>query len=139
MKVVLYRKLFNSFRKFRYWYYLHFNKLFFQICGAELGHNFKVYNRSYLFVGEKAKLIIGDNFLFTSGESYNPLCRNIRGCICVNSNACLVIGNNVGISSACIWVHKSITIGDNVKIGGDCILLDSDCHSLDYLKGEMMK
>ena len=88
----------------------------------------------YLTVSDGAKIEIGDNFLFVSGEAYNPLCRNIRGCICLNKGAHLIIGNNVGISSACIWVHKSITIGDNVKIGGDCILLDSDCHSLDFLK-----
>ena len=58
----------------------------------------------------------------------------MQGCISLNEGASLTIGDNVGISSACIWVHKSITIGNNVKIGGDCILLDSDCHSLDYLK-----
>lgn len=134
MNIILFRKLFYILRKSRYWYYLHLNKLYFVICGAKVGRNFKVYNKFYLFVREKADLFIGDNFHFTSGESYNPLCRNIRGCIYVNNGARLIIGNNVGISSACIWVHKSITIGNNVKIGGDCILLDSDCHSLDYLE-----
>ena len=134
MKILLLQKLFHSFRKFRYWYYLYFNRLYFLINGAKLGQNFRVYNKFYLFTYEDTELIVGNNFHFTSGESYNPLCRNIRGCICLNKGAHLIIGNNVGISSACIWVHKSITIGDNVKIGGDCILLDSDCHSLDFLK-----
>ena len=41
------------------------------------------------------------------------------------------LGNNVGISGECIWVHKKISIGNRVKIGGDAIIIDSDCHSLD--------
>ena len=103
----------------RYWFYVKFNRLYFKIQGAEIGSNFSAYNHIDLFVNQNAKLKIGNDFLFISGESYNPLSRNIRGCMCLNSNASLVIGNNVGISSACIWVHKSIIIGNNVKIGGD--------------------
>lgn len=131
---VVIRKLWNFPRKLRYWFYVKFNRLYFKIQGAEIGSNFSAYNHIDLFVNQNAKLKIGNDFLFISGESYNPLSRNIRGCMCLNSNASLVIGNNVGISSACIWVHKSIIIGNNVKIGGDCILLDSDCHSLDYVE-----
>lgn len=121
-------------RKLKFWFYYYFNRFHLKILGAKCGRNCKVFNQMYLTVSDGAKIEIGDNFLFVSGEAYNPLCRNIRGCICLNKGAHLIIGNNVGISSACIWVHKSITIGDNVKIGGDCILLDSDCHSLDFLK-----
>lgn len=79
-----------------------------------------------------AKIIIGNNFLFTSGEAYNPLCRNIRGCIYAGEGARIQIGNNVGISSACIWANNNITIGDYVLIGGDCIIMDTDAHNLDY-------
>lgn len=131
--MLLFRKSLYAFRKFRYYYYLLFNRLSFQISGAKIGRHFKVHNKFYLFIGKNAELIIGDNFLFTSGESYNALARNIRGCIMLSNGARLIIGNNVGISSASIRVHKSITIGNNVKIGGDCILLDSDGHSLNYL------
>ena len=114
--------------------YLYFNRLYFRLYGANIGSNFKVFNHIYLSCGKNVNVTIGNNFLFMSGDSYNPLCRNMQGCISLNEGASLTIGDNVGISSACIWVHKSITIGNNVKIGGDCILLDSDCHSLDYLK-----
>ena len=109
-------------------------KSYFKVKGAKIGTNCRIYGHLYLSISSTARLSIGDDFLLTSGESYNPLCRNIRGCISINDRANLTIGNNVGISSACIWVHKSITIGNNVKIGGDCILLDSDCHSLNYVE-----
>lgn len=121
-------------RSLRYYFYLWFNRFYLKKNGVSLGMNFKVVNHVYFNVHETSQIVIGDNFMFTSSEAYNPLCRNIKGCVKVCKNAVLLIGNNVGISSACIWVHKSIRIGNNVKIGGDCILIDSDCHSLNYLE-----
>ena len=131
---ILIRKLWNTPRKLRYWFYIKFNRLYFKIQGAEFGSNFNVYNHIDLFVNRNARLKIGNDFLFISGESYNPLARNIRGCICINENGYLSIGDNVMIASSSIRVHKSIVIGNNVKIGGDCILLDSDSHSLNYIE-----
>ncbi len=51
----------------------------------------------------------------------------------MNENGLLKIGCDVGISSAVIWVHESITIGNNVNVGANSILMDSDAHSLEYL------
>lgn len=76
---------------------------------------------------------IGDDFLFTSGNNYNPLTTNRRGCIVVEENAQLLIGNNVGMSSVVCWVRKSLKIKNNVKIGGGTVLLDSNAHSLNFL------
>jgi acetyltransferase-like isoleucine patch superfamily enzyme len=44
----------------------------------------------------------------------------------------VLIGNNVGISSSCLWCTNSITIGNNVKIGANSVIIDNDAHSLDY-------
>lgn len=74
---------------------------------------------------------IGKNFGFSSGAYYNPLARNIHGAIELEKGAQLIIGNNVGISSSCLWVYDKLVIGDNTKIGGDTLIIDSDCHSLD--------
>ena len=84
-------------------------------------------------MGDNSIVEIGDNFIFTSGESFNPLCRNLRGSISADANARIKIGDNVRMSSACLRAHKSIIIGNNVLIGGDSILLDSNAHSLFYL------
>jgi len=80
-----------------------------------------------------AQMTIGDNFTFSSGDGINPLCRNIRGKIFIGPNATIEIGDNSGISSACLWAKEKITIGNNVKIGGDCVLMDTDAHSLDWM------
>ena len=108
----------------------HLNKLKFIFLGVKLGKKPLIYNKVYLKVGRNSSIIIGDNFVFTSGNAVNPLCRNLYGCIATMPNARIQIGNNVGLSSTCIWAYKSIIIGNHVLIGGDVMLIDSDAHSL---------
>lgn len=127
------RKLLYAPRKFRMFFYILWNRVIFKLCGVKYGHNMRIYNHFYLNKYEGASISIGDNFIFTNGEAFNPLCRNLRGCIFADKGASIKIGHNTGISSACIWAANSVTIGNNVKIGGDCIILDTDAHSLDYL------
>lgn len=113
-------------------FYIYWNRMIFWIYGVKFGDNMLIYNRIYLLIDYSANIYIGNNFLFTSGEAFNPLCRNIRGCIYVAEGAIIQIGNNVGISSACLWAKERISIGNNVLIGGDSILLDTDAHNLDF-------
>lgn len=114
-------------------FYKPFNKLMFKSAGALIGENFRVYNRCYLKLYKDAKLVIGDNFTMFSGESINPICRNLKACFHLNNGAIITIGNNVGMSSPCIRCNLSITIGNNVKLGGGVIILDTDSHSLNYM------
>lgn len=120
-------------RRIKAKFYMRWNLIKFYLCGVSVGKGCKLYNKIYLYIGREGIAVIGDEFHFTSGDCLNPLCRNLKGGITINQNASLRIGNNVGISSGCIWVHQSIVIGNNVNIGGDCILMDSDAHSLNYL------
>jgi acetyltransferase-like isoleucine patch superfamily enzyme len=93
----------------------------------------RVNNRFYLTKHTLSKLVIGDNFTFSSGDAINPLCRNIRGCMYLPEPTSVIeIGNDTGLSSACLWAKERITIGDRVKIGGDSILMDTDAHNLNY-------
>lgn len=120
-------------RKLRMIFYIRWNRLVFWLNGAQFGKNMIVHNRFYLDMEDGAKLIIGDNFIFTSGEAYNALCRNIRGCIYLPMPESVIeIGNDSGMSSTCLWAKTRITIGNRVKIGGDCILMDTDAHNLDF-------
>ena len=125
-------KSFRIPRRFRMSFYTLFNRFVFWINGVQFGTNMKVFNRIYLSIYAKSKITIGDNFLFTSGEGFNPLCRNMRGCICTQfPESEIMIGNNVGMSSTCMWAKESIMIGNNVLVGGDCIIMDTDCNNLD--------
>lgn len=122
----------NMPRKIRQVYYTRWNYFMFWINGVKLGRNIKICNRIYLTKYSTSQITIGDNLVFTSGEAFNPLCRNLRGCIYAGEGAKIEIGDNVGISSACIWAKQYIKIGNNVNIGGDCILLDTDVHNMNY-------
>lgn len=126
-------KIFYMPFRLRVNYYVWYNRIVFIFKGVSFGKNMKVYNKFYLKKHKKAGLTIGDNFVFTSGDAINPLCRNICGCIYLRyPSSVLTIGDSTGISSACIWAKESITIGNRVNIGGDCIIMDTDAHNLDY-------
>lgn len=113
------------------------NYLKFRMNGVEIADGIKGFNVKksfYLHVNKNATVRVGKNFTFYSDSCLNPLSRNLRGCICVDENAVLTIGENVGISASAIRCRKQITIGNRVTIGADVIFLDSDGHSLDYKK-----
>lgn len=119
-------------RKIKQRLYKYYNRYLFSLAGVHYGKSMNIGTKVTLKKYDGAKFLIGDDFVFSSGDSINPISRNIQGCIFVNNNAELHIGNDVGISSACIWCDESIVIGDHVRIGGDCIILDTDCHSINY-------
>ncbi len=119
-------------RFIRQYFYTYFNRLMLWSVGVKFGKNLLIHNRFYLKLYKNGEISIGDNFVAWSGENINPIGRNLRCSIFVNNGASLKIGNDVGMSSSCIWVDKSICIGNNVKIGANCIVLDTDCHSLNY-------
>ena len=83
---------------------------------------------------KKSRLYIGNSFSLASGMMINPLSRNIKSMIRIDDDAKIIIGNNVGFSSICLWSKKSITIGNNVKIGADSLIFDSDMHSLNFIE-----
>lgn len=134
MKIInkLISKIYYFIKNPSYYFFIIWNRVKFYIKGIEFGENLKVFNTIYIRKHKDSKIIVGDNFVFSSGNCYNPLCRNLKGCIHTSKKAKITIGNNVGISSAVIWCSDEINIGDNTLIGGDCILLDTDAHSLDF-------
>lgn len=110
------------------------NMLRFRCAGIKYGAHLRIYNWLYLKIDKSAKVIIGNSLRYTSGGGINALGRNMRGQICVGKNATLKIGNNVGISSACIWVKEKVTIGNNVLVGGDSVIIDTDAHNIEWEK-----
>lgn len=132
MRYILYKFIAFGSRKIQMWFYIYWNRLIFRMAGVSFGKRMQVFNRLYLSIARSSYINIGKNFLFLSGDNFNPLCRNIRGGIFAAPNAYINIGDNVGISSASIWASKSITIHNNVNIGGDCIIMDTDAHNLNH-------
>lgn len=127
---VFFRKVFHILPILKMWFFIIYNRIFFYLTGVRYGKCMRVHNAVYVF--GNGKLIIGDSFTFSSGSGINPICKNIRGEFYTGRCGEIIIGNNVGISSACLWASKKINIGNNVSIGGDCVIIDTDAHPLDY-------
>ncbi len=133
---LFFRVLFRLFPIVKQKIYPFWNRLYFYLLGIKFGKRMIVHNKVYV-IG-KGKIIIGDNFHFTSGDCLNPICRNIRGVLYVPfKDSKIIIGDRVGISSACLWAQDRITIGNDVNIGGDCLIMDTDVHPHDYIQRRM--
>jgi len=102
-----------------------------KLNGVIIGKGFCSRGIPFVNVVLNGSFEIGNNFTMNNGERYNPIGRQQRCIFCVEANAVLKIGNNVGISSTSIVCKKKITIGDYVKIGGNVVIYDTDFHSLD--------
>lgn len=122
IKLVAKKKLYNGI-----------NKIKLDLNGITYGKGISIVGPIYIYRGNNSKITIGNNLHVTSGLGQNPLSRNIKTMFHIKQDACLTIGNNVGISSSCIWANNAICIGNNVNIGGDSIIIDSDIHSISYL------
>lgn len=131
LKKILLKVSYIPFNSRVMWYKV-WNKYILFINDIKFGKNLIIINKIYIKKHATAQIEIGDNFTFSNDDAINPLSRNLRGCIFADENSTIKFGNNVGISSACIWAKENIEIGNNVLIGGDCIIMDTDAHNLDY-------
>lgn len=113
------------------------NKLDYITCRILLDGNNADYQRittsgvPYVSVARNGKCVIGDHFAMNNNLRGNPIGRVHRCIFFVDNGAELIIGNNVGVSSAALVSRKSIRIGNYVKIGGGVCIYDTDFHSLD--------
>lgn len=125
-------KVFRLYPKTKEIFYKWYNHIFFILNDVQYGKNMNVYNK--IHIRGYGKILIGNNFTFTSGSCINPICRDTKGVFYTTSKKAIIeIGNNVGISSSCLWAKEHIIIRDNVNIGGDCIIMDNDAHPINYL------
>lgn len=75
-------------------------------------------------------ITIDRNVTIVSYSMFNLLSQGIPNVIRCEKKAIIYIGENVGISSSCIWAYSKIEIGKNTNIGAQCIIMDSDAHPL---------
>lgn len=128
----VFRRLIHLPRRLHKVFYIRWNRFLFRVEGVEYGRKLQVYGYLYLCKHPSARITIGNNFTFLSGEAFNPFSCNIRGGIYIQEGGILEIGDNSGISASSLCIKNRISIGNNVGIGANCILLDSDAHNLDY-------
>ena len=104
--------------------------LSFWLAGVKHG-SFSTSGIPFIHVSMKANFEIGKNFvmgnsILTAATGEKARCKfDVRG------DACLKIGNNVGITQSSIHCANRITIGNDVKIGFGTNIIDTDFHSID--------
>lgn len=128
----LFLKLINLSTTIRIKLYPCVNRLILKVHGVMFGKNVCIPGKvSWSIRG--GRVLIGDNFYFSSGYGVNPIASNLQGAVYVENGATLTIGNNVGMSSTRMWIHDSVTIGNHVKIGACVLITDTDAHPMDYV------
>jgi len=85
----------------------------------------------FVSVARGASCVIGSGFSMNNRTEGNPIGRVHKCIIFVDQGARVVIGENVGISSAALVAHNEIIIENDVKIGGGVCVYDTDFHALD--------
>lgn len=95
-----------------------------------IGDNPRLYKS--ISINGRGNISIGKNFtLFSEDCSVNPLNQGLRSSLYTyNKDSSIIIGDNVGMSSVCIWAKQLVKIGDRSHVGAGCVILDNDSHSL---------
>jgi acetyltransferase-like isoleucine patch superfamily enzyme len=92
----------------------------------------KIFGLPIIDVNKNSKAIFGNNLVLNSNSYFSEPGINHPVILrTLNSNAKLVIGNNVGISGGGICAAKSIEIGNNVMFGANAFVTDTDFHPID--------
>ena len=92
--------IYRGLKKIKQSIYILLNRFVFHLRGYRFGKNMRIYTKIYI-IG-RGTVTVGNNLIFTSGSAVNPIARNICGCLYTSSSGHIEIGDNVGISSACI-------------------------------------
>lgn len=106
------------------------NRYLFKTKRVRIGRNFNVIGD--VTIDNRGDISIGDDFSMTSGCAMNPISSNLKGYFYCSKTGHIKIGNKVGMSSTRLWIEKGLVVGDGVNIGANALIIDSDCHQIDY-------
>ncbi len=104
-------------------------KLYLWLIGVKCGKGTVFRGWCVINLRDKSMISIGKNCSFNSKFCTNPIGLNHRCAIStMTPEACIEIGDAVGISSSTITSFASIKIDRNVRIGANCVISDGDFH-----------
>ena len=100
-------------------------------AGIQLGKNVKCYGVPVLSIRKGSKIIIGDNVTLRSISRGNAIGINHRIVFTTHSSeACIEIGNHVGMSGGAICCKSRVRIGDYTLLGANTTIADNDMHPI---------
>jgi acetyltransferase-like isoleucine patch superfamily enzyme len=107
------------------------NVMFQLFWGKQFKNRVRVFGLPIISFAKFSKVTIGKNLVLISHSFFSEPGVNHPVVIrTLNSNAQLVIGDNVGISGGSICVAQEINIGSNVMLGANVLITDTDFHPI---------
>lgn len=111
--------------------------IYLKLINVKIEGEGKFYGWCSFFRWNGSVIKIGKNAKFNYSNWSNHIGLNHRCIIStMSSDAELVIGDNLGMSSSTITCFKNIEIGNKVRIGANCVIADGDFHLDDPRVGE---
>lgn len=111
-------------------------RIYLKLTNVKIGGG-KFYGWCSFYRKNGSVIRIGKNAKFNYSNWSNHIGLNHRCIIStMSSDAELVIGDNLGMSSSTITCFKKIEIGNKVRIGANCVIADGDFHLDDPRVGE---
>jgi acetyltransferase-like isoleucine patch superfamily enzyme len=97
----------------------------------KLTNKIKIFGLPIFSIKKDSKVIIGKNLVLNSNSFFSEPGINHPVIIrTLNSDAKLIIGDNVGISGGGICAAKYVEIGNNVMFGANAFVTDTDFHPI---------
>jgi acetyltransferase-like isoleucine patch superfamily enzyme len=107
-----------------------YSRMLFSLNGVEYGSGFRSKGVPMIDIAKGGMMKVGTGLKLNNGQRHNMIGRQHSCSFLVTPSGSIVIGNNVGMSSASLVSAASITIGNHVRIGGNTVIYDTDFHSL---------
>lgn len=99
--------------------------------GVRISPNVRFYGLPIMRRHPLAKITLGRQSQYRSGEWSNTIGINRRCVISARKGARISVGENCGFSGVVISASSSISIGDRVLCGANCTIVDNDRHPID--------
>jgi acetyltransferase-like isoleucine patch superfamily enzyme len=117
------------------WLAFPYIRIMFTLHGIAWGQGWRVWGMPIIQRYRGSIISIGDGAYLRSWKSTNPLVPHHPVVLATrNTNAKIILGNNIGLTGTTIVAAEYIEIGNSVQIGSNTTIVDTDFHPLDAVK-----
>lgn len=107
------------------------NRFRLRVSGVKVGHGVFVPGMPYIAIGG-GKIELGDGCHISDAKGLAGGKESVRTSFYTEPGATISIGANVKMIGTKMWIAKGLNIGDNVVLESGVLIIDTDCHPLDY-------
>lgn len=103
----------------------------FAVCGVSWNSRLRVFGAPVIQRHRGSSIVVGQGVAMRSWKTSNPLTPARRVVLATRARgACIVIGNNAGMTGTIIVATREVTVGERVMLGSNTVIVDTDFHPL---------